>query len=191
MTDRRQLFVGCEWTAPSTENVIEVISPHTEEVVATVAAAGPEDVDRVVAAARAAYDEGPWPRLDPKERIDAVRRLADLYGARRREMAELITAEMGAPISFSKFAQATLPIMLMSVFAELGADVAWEERRRGQFGEDVIVRKEPAGVAAAIVPWNMPQFLIAGSSPPHWWPAARSSSSRLPRRPSTRSSWRR
>ncbi len=103
------LYVGGDWVAPTTPDAIEVVSPHTEAVIATVAAAGPCDVDRAVAAARVAFDEGPWPRLDPAERIDAVRRLAALYGERRREMAELITAEMGAPISFSKFAQATLP----------------------------------------------------------------------------------
>ncbi|MGO8870742.1 MAG: aldehyde dehydrogenase [Acidimicrobiales bacterium] len=166
MAEGRGLFVGGAWAAPSTDDVIEVVSPHTEEVIATVAAAGPDDVDRAVAAARGAYDEGPWPRLDPKERIDAVRRLAALYAARRREMAELITAEMGAPISFSKFAQATLPMMVMNGFADLGDDVAWEERRPGQYGDDIIVRREPTGVAVGIVPWNMPQFLIAGKLAP-------------------------
>jgi acyl-CoA reductase-like NAD-dependent aldehyde dehydrogenase len=161
-----RLFVGGAWCAPTSGQVIEVTSPHTEEPIATVAAAGPDDVDRAVAAARAAFDDGPWPRTAPEERIAAVRRLAELYGARRREMAQLITAEMGAPISFSKFAQATLPMMLLGSFADIASRYAWEERRPGHFGDDVIVRKEPAGVVAAIVPWNMPQFLIAGKLAP-------------------------
>ena len=97
MTPPGQLYVAGAWSAPSTERTIDVISPHTEEVVATVPAAGPGDVDRAVAAARLAFDEGPWPRLDPSERVDAVRRLSALYAGRRGEMAELITAEMGAP----------------------------------------------------------------------------------------------
>lgn len=166
MEERGRLFVGGTWSTPSTGDVIEVISPHTEEPIARVAAAGADDVDRAVAAARAAFDKGPWPRLDPSERIHAVRRLADLYGARRREMAELITSEIGAPISFSKFAQATLPSMLFNAFADIATDYSWEEARPGYFGSDVILRKEPTGVVAAIVPWNMPQFLIVGKLAP-------------------------
>ncbi|MGZ6339595.1 MAG: aldehyde dehydrogenase [Candidatus Limnocylindrales bacterium] len=166
MDERRRLFVGGAWAEPTGREVIDVISPHTEQTIATVAAAGPEDVDRAVAAARAALDEGPWPRLDPSERIAAVRRLAELYGSRRKVMAQLITSEMGAPISFSKFAQATLPMILMNAFADLAEQCPWEERRPGHFGQDITVRKEPIGVVAAIVPWNMPQFLVVGKLAP-------------------------
>jgi acyl-CoA reductase-like NAD-dependent aldehyde dehydrogenase len=157
-----RLYVGGEWVAPSTGAgaAIDVVSPHTEQVIARAPAAGPADVDRAVTAARAAVDEGPWPRLDPAERIDAVRRLAAAYGERRREMAELITAEMGAPISFSKLAQATLPATMLGAFADVAAAHPWEEVRRGYFGQDVTVRKEAVGVVAAVVPWNMPQFSI-------------------------------
>ena len=166
MEERGRVYVGGTWSAPSAGGVIEVVSPHTEEPIARVAAAGPDDVDRSVAAARAAFDDGPWPRLDPAERIHAVQRLADLYGARRREMAQLITAEMGSPISFSKFAQATLPLTLLNVFADIGTDYPWESSRPGHFGGEVLLRSEPVGVAVAIVPWNMPQFLIAGKLAP-------------------------
>jgi acyl-CoA reductase-like NAD-dependent aldehyde dehydrogenase len=143
-----------------------VISPHTEKPIAAVAAAGPADVDRAVSAARRAQDEGPWPRLDPAERIAAVRRLADLYRPRRREVAQLITAEMGSPISFSKFSQATLPMMLLDAYADIASTFPWEEVRRGVFGQDVIVRREPGGVVAAIVPWNVPLFLMVGKLAP-------------------------
>jgi acyl-CoA reductase-like NAD-dependent aldehyde dehydrogenase len=163
---RRQLFIGGSWAPPSTDATIDVVSPHTEEVIATVTAAGPADVDRAVDAARAAFDDGPWPRLDPAERADAVRRLAAAYKERRREMAQLITDEMGSPISFSKFSQATLPMVLLGAFAELAGTIAWEERRPGLFGEDILVRREPTGVVAAIVPWNMPQFLMVGKLAP-------------------------
>src|SRR5688500_12591219 len=110
MESRGGLSVGGTWTAPSTADVITVTSPHNEDTIARVAAAGAGDVDAAVKAARAAYDQGPWPRFAPSERVAAIRRLAELYGARRKEMAQLITSEMGAPISFSKFAQATLPM---------------------------------------------------------------------------------
>ena len=166
MTEQKRLFIGGRWADPSTDQVIDVVSPHTEEVIATVAAASSADVDRAVATARTAFDEGPWPRLAPAERVAAVRRLSGLYRQRRREMAQLITSEMGAPISFSKFSQATLPMLLLDAYADIAGTVAWEERRPGRFGGDVLVRKEPVGVVAAIVPWNMPQFLIVGKLAP-------------------------
>jgi len=154
------LYIGGEWTPPSDGGAFDVISPHTEGVIGRAPAAGPRDVDRAVAAARAAVDEGPWPGLDPSERVDALRGLAALYGERRREMAELITAEMGAPITFSKLAQATLPCTMLGAFADVAEAHRWEEVRPGYYGQDVTLRKEPVGVVAAIVPWNMPQFSI-------------------------------
>jgi acyl-CoA reductase-like NAD-dependent aldehyde dehydrogenase len=164
--ERERLFVGGEWIAPSGGDVIDVISPHSEAPVARVAAASAADVDRAVAAARTAFDAGPWPHLDPAERIAAIRRIAEAYGARRKEMAQLITTEMGAPISFSKFAQATLPLVLLNAFADLAERGVVEERRVGHFGQEITVRKEPVGVVAAIVPWNMPQFLVVGKLAP-------------------------
>jgi acyl-CoA reductase-like NAD-dependent aldehyde dehydrogenase len=59
-----RLYIGGEWIAPSAGDGIDVISPHTEEVIARAPAADPADVDRAVAAACAAIDEGPWPRHD-------------------------------------------------------------------------------------------------------------------------------
>jgi acyl-CoA reductase-like NAD-dependent aldehyde dehydrogenase len=157
-----QLFVGGTWQDPSSDAVLEVVSPHSEQVVATVAAAAPADVDRAVAAARQAFDSGPWPRTSPAERVAVIRSLAALYKERRKEMAQLITTEMGSPITFSRFSQATLPMLLMEALAQAGEELEWEAPRRGFFGSDVLVRKEPIGVVAAIVPWNMPQFLLVG-----------------------------
>lgn len=139
----------------------EVISPHTEEPIAEVAAAAPADVDAAVDAARAALDSGPWGRTGPAERIATIRRLADIYDQRRAEMAGVITAEIGAPISFAQRAQVGLPAMMMRAFCDLAERHAWKETRSGFFGADVHILKEPVGVVAAIVPWNMPQFLIA------------------------------
>ncbi|UXA05475.1 aldehyde dehydrogenase [Mycobacterium sp. SMC-2] len=139
----------------------EVISPHTEEPIAEVAAAAPADVDTAVKAAHAALDSGAWGRTAPDERIAAIRRLADAYDQRRAEMAGIITAEIGAPITFSQRAQVGLPAMMMRAFCDLAERHTWSDTRRGFFGADVRVQKEPVGVVAAIVPWNMPQFLIA------------------------------
>ncbi|OBF10705.1 aldehyde dehydrogenase [Mycobacterium sp. 852002-10029_SCH5224772] len=148
---------GSEGVRPRA-GVLHVISPHTEEPIAEVAAAGSDDVDAAVAAARAAFER--WGRSEPAERIAAVRRLADIYDRRRAEMATTITAEIGAPISFAQRAQVGLPAFMMRAFCDLAERHAWQETRPGFFGSDVHVRKEPVGVVAAIVPWNMPQFLI-------------------------------
>lgn len=155
------LGIEADWSLDGDRaETVEVISPHTEQPIARVAAAGPAEVDAAVAAARAAIDQGPWPRLDPAERIAAVRRLAEIYAGRRGEMAQLISAEMGAPITFAHRAQVGLPTMMMSAFCDLAETYAWHETRAGFFGSDVRIQKQPVGVVAAVVPWNMPQFLI-------------------------------
>jgi len=164
--ERRQLFIGGEWVAPDADRVLEVISPHTGKPIGAAAAAGPADVDRAVAAARRAQDASEWPHLDPAERIAAVRRIAERYRPRTGEIADLIVAEMGSPMSFAKFSQATLPMMLLEAFAGIAEGFPWEERRPGFFGQDVLVRRESAGVVAAIVPWNVPLFLVAGKVAP-------------------------
>jgi acyl-CoA reductase-like NAD-dependent aldehyde dehydrogenase len=140
--------------------VVQVISPHTEEPIAEVDAAGPADVDTAVTAARDALSSAPWGRSEPSERIAAIRRLADIYDRRRPEMASTISAEIGAPISFAQRAQVGLPAFMIRAFCDLAERHQWQESRPGFFGSDVLVRKEPVGVVAAIVPWNMPQFLI-------------------------------
>ena len=154
------LFIGGMWSSPSTGATIEVISPHTESPIASVAAAGPMDVDAAVTSARKAFDDGAWPRLNPADRVDAVRRLAKLYAAQRSEMADLITAEIGAPTTFAQRAQVGLPAMMMGAFCDLAETFRWQEVRPGFYGSDLDIRREPVGVVAAIVPWNMPQFLI-------------------------------
>lgn len=155
-----ELFIGGTWQAPSTDQRIDVISPHTEQTVASVAAAAPGDVDRAVAAARLAFDDGPWPQTDPAERIALVRRLAEIYGERRADMADVITAEIGAPIGFAQRAQVALPWTMMTAFCDVAQRYPWREDRPGRYGADIRVLREPVGVVAAIVPWNMPQFLI-------------------------------
>jgi acyl-CoA reductase-like NAD-dependent aldehyde dehydrogenase len=162
MYQRTELFIDGEWIAPSTTDVIDVVSPHTEQVIGHAAVAAPADVDHAVAAARRAFDTGPWPRLSPVERIAAVEGLAAAYKERRADMASLISATIGAPITFAKHVQARLPLTAMSAFAKVAADYPWEESRPGFYGNDIRVTKLPVGVVAAIVPWNMPQFLTVG-----------------------------
>jgi acyl-CoA reductase-like NAD-dependent aldehyde dehydrogenase len=166
MYTRNQLFIGGEWRSPSASNPIEIVSPHTESAIGQVLSASPADVDRAVEAARSAFDEGPWPRLSPAERIEAVNRLAAVYKERRGQMAELICAEIGAPITFCKYVQSRLPLSAIAAFTAMAASYEFEELRPGFYGNDICVAKQPVGVVAAVVPWNMPQFLTVGKMVP-------------------------
>lgn len=154
-----KLFIGGQWRKPSTGERLTVISPHSEEPVGEAAAAGPADVDAAVAAARQGFDHGPWPRLDPAERMRKVEQLAGIYAGHVDEMADLITAEMGSPRSFSRLGQATAAASLMHLALAAAREFPWAERRQGVLGE-VHLHRAPVGVVGAIVPWNVPQFLI-------------------------------
>ncbi|WP_174189410.1 aldehyde dehydrogenase [Nocardia barduliensis] len=159
MSNYDRLFVGGQWRAPSSDRTLEVVSPHTETVIARLAAPAHADVDAAVAAARDAFDHGPWRHSSVAERVAAVRDLAERYTAREPELAELVTAEMGAPLRFSRSAHVRLPGVMMRALADVAANFVWEETRPGYLGADVLVCHEPVGVVAAIVPWNMPVFL--------------------------------
>jgi betaine-aldehyde dehydrogenase len=157
MDSRDTLYVGGEWVTPSTTNTIDVISPFTEEVIATVPEAGEGDVDRAVEAAEAALN-GPYPQLSADERAEWLRKLSGGIQARAQEFADTITAEMGSPASWSIMGQVFSATMVLDSFADLLPTFAFEEHRTGAFGP-VLVRKEPVGVSVGIVPWNVPLFV--------------------------------
>ena len=123
--DRDSLFIDGDWAAPAGGELIEVISPHTEEVVATVPAGTAADIDAAVDAARRAFDEGPWPRMSPEERIEVVQTFSNLYAGRLEEMAGVITTEMGSPISFSNLAQSPAPWMMIETFINIAKAFPW------------------------------------------------------------------
>ncbi|WP_295654134.1 aldehyde dehydrogenase [uncultured Dietzia sp.] len=158
--DRDALLIGMQWRRPETDAMIEVISPHSEDVVARVPEGSVADIDSAVIAAREAFDRGPWPRMAPDERIEVVARLSALYAARLEEMATVISTEMGSPISFSNLAQAPAPWMMIEAFTKIAREFPWEETRAGALGGEVMVRREAVGVVAAIPPWNVPQFTV-------------------------------
>jgi aldehyde dehydrogenase (NAD+) len=159
MREHDRLFIGGDWVAPAGTATIDVISPHTEEVIGRVPEGTEADIDKAVAAARQAFDHGPWPRMTPAERAEIVGRLAAIYAERQNDMAELVTAEMGSPALFSIFGQAAIPQMVLQYYVDLAGTYTWEEERQGMLGP-VTVTTEPVGVVAAIVPWNVPQFTL-------------------------------
>ncbi|MEU6646307.1 aldehyde dehydrogenase [Saccharomonospora sp. NPDC046836] len=153
-----RLFVGGEWVEPATTDTLDVVSPYTEEVVATVPSGAPADVDRAVAAARAAFDRGPWPRMSLSERQEVLTRLAEQLEQRRDEIAALVTAEMGCPITLSRRIQATGPARAVRTFLELSEQYPFSAVRSSATGHALVTR-EPVGVVAAIVPWNVPLMI--------------------------------
>jgi aldehyde dehydrogenase (NAD+) len=153
-----RLFIGGEMVKPEAEDVIEVISPATEERIGTAPSSTPGDISRAVRAARAAFDDGPWPRMSPQERADALEPFGEYLRSRVPEIAQLITEEMGSPISFSNHLQAPVPVMLLDYFRKLVATFPFEEDRAGLTGPAQILR-EPVGVVGQIVPWNAPLIL--------------------------------
>jgi aldehyde dehydrogenase (NAD+) len=166
MREHDRLFIGGDWAEPASSRTIDVVSPHTEELVGRVPEGTESDMDRAVASARDAFDNGEWPRLSPEERIAAVQKFSEVYAAHIPDMAAVITEEMGSPISFSNLAQSPAPWMMLNTFLQIAAEYPWEERRQGVLGSDVVVRREPVGVVGAIVPWNVPQFVIMSKLAP-------------------------
>ncbi|SHN39609.1 Acyl-CoA reductase [Cryptosporangium aurantiacum] len=154
-----KLFLGGEWVAPNGDDRIDVRFPGTEEVFATVPSATRGDVDRAVAAARAAFDTGPWPKLSVGERLGVLHRFRELYTAHLDTMAELITEEMGCPSRTARAVQAQAPQLLLEGYLEVAESYPFRDLRVASTGTALVTR-EPVGVVAAIVPWNVPQSVI-------------------------------
>ena len=115
---RDQLFIDGKWHAPEGGDVITVVSPHSEAIIGHAACAGPEDVNRAVEAARAAFDTGPWPRMQAGERIEALTRLAGIYKERRADMAARIESYRRGAVPLS------VPIAILAHYASDG-ELPW------------------------------------------------------------------
>jgi betaine-aldehyde dehydrogenase len=158
MQQFERLFIGGDWVKPATTSTIDVVSPHSEEVVGRVPEAREADIDRAVAAARQAFDTGPWPRMTPAERADVMAALNAKLQERSADLATTITSEMGCPIVFSQLGQVLSATLVLDYYTNLARTYAFEDLRPGMLGP-ALVRREPVGVAAAIVPWNVPLFV--------------------------------
>ncbi|MFJ5698671.1 aldehyde dehydrogenase [Arthrobacter sp. NPDC093139] len=150
-----RLFIGGEWVKPRRDGQIEVISPSTEKVIATVAAASREDVDIAVAAARDAFDHGPWARLALQERINVLKRVSAALEEQLDLLAELLTEEVGCPITQSRTIQIPAALAILDSYIELAQSYPFQTVRQSPTGAALVVR-EPIGVVAAVIPWNTP-----------------------------------
>ncbi|MEU1003953.1 aldehyde dehydrogenase [Streptomyces tibetensis] len=135
-----------------------VVSPRDGRVLTEVADGGAAEVDTAVAAARRAFDTGPWPRLAPVERGRALLRLADLLEERREELALTVSLEMGKPISDAYGIELRAVITTFRWYGQL-ADKLTDESPHTAADALALVTREPAGVVGAVVPWNFPLTL--------------------------------
>lgn len=160
---RTELFIANEWTPARSGETFEAIDPSTEEVLATVARGGPEDVDDAVAAAREAY-EGPWRRVTPQERGRLLYRVARELEARIDEFAELETLDTGKPLAHAH-GEVSGCVGYLDYYAGAADKIHGETIPLGPNYLNYTVR-EPLGVTAHIVPWNMPLSMICRSLAP-------------------------
>ena len=153
------LFIDGQWVAPHSADVNTVINATTEEPMGRTPVADAADVDAAVAAARRAFDGTGWSDLAPAERADVLERFAGELEKRSSLIAETVTAENGMPISLSATANGLSGASLLRYNAGLIRTLPLEEVRPGFLPGEILVRREPLGVVAALVPWNYPQAL--------------------------------
>ncbi|MCK1820091.1 aldehyde dehydrogenase [Streptomyces sp. XM83C] len=135
-----------------------VVSPRDGQVLAEVADAGTAEVDTAVAAARRAFDHGPWPRLAPAERGRILVRLAALLEEHRADLALTVSLEMGKPITDAHDIELRAVINTFRWYGELAGKLT-DESPHTPPDALALVTREPAGVVGAVVPWNFPLTL--------------------------------
>ena len=161
-----QCFIGGKWVPAASGKTFETIHPATEEVICEVAEGDKADVDAAVDAAREAFDNGPWSKMDARDRGALMYKLADLIAEEADELAALETLDNGKPITDSRTADIPLVIDTLRYYA------GWADKIQGATipvrGEYfTYTRREPMGVVGQIIPWNFPALMVAWK----WGPA--------------------
>ena len=162
----RKMFVDNEWVAASNGATYAVPNPATEEPVGAAPEATVEDMRRAIAAARRAFDEGPWPRSSRQERARVITAIADGMERRKEELRQMLIAEAGATY-LTHDIQLEQPIRLLRNYADLALTFDFEEPLPvrvtdgplGTFVCSSIVHRQPAGVCGLIPTWNFPLFV--------------------------------
>ncbi len=155
-----QAFVGGRYVASLSGQTFDCVNPATGKMLAQVAACDGEDVDRAVAAARAAFESGVWSRMAPRERKKRLKAFADLIAANTEELALLETLDMGKPIRDSLAVDLPLSAQCIDWYAE-AIDKVYDEVAPTARTAVSLIRREALGVVAAVVPWNFPLLMAA------------------------------
>lgn len=152
-----KLYLGGEWTAPGVGAPLRLVNPATGESFGEVVQAAAGDVDRAVAAARAAFDHGPWPRMAPAERAALMRALGAALEARGAVLEAAWIGQVGVPVGMARGVGMGASALL-GYYAALAEQTKFEDVRpsAGFTSKVAVVVKEPVGVVAAVNPWNGP-----------------------------------
>ncbi|KOV28793.1 aldehyde dehydrogenase family protein [Streptomyces sp. H021] len=153
------MYIDGAWRPAVGTGRIEVVNPADGQVIAEVPAGTEEDVDAAVRAARAALPG--WAATPPAERAALIGALRDALQARKGELTETVTAELGAPLGFAKAVHVGSSLAVVSSYVELAASYAFEER----IGNSTVLM-EPVGVVGAITPWNFPLYQVVAKVAP-------------------------
>jgi len=164
-TEFDKLFIGGRWVEPSTSDVIEVRSPATGEYVGKVPLAAAADVDAACAAARRAFDEGPWPRMTPQERQAVIANAVKLIEDRADLFKFLLKSETGQPAMIVDMVQYGAALSGLQYYSEAADKFTWTDVRDGIYGQTLVLR-EPIGVVGAVAAWNVPMFLACNKLGP-------------------------
>jgi acyl-CoA reductase-like NAD-dependent aldehyde dehydrogenase len=162
-----KFYIDGAWVEPMASGELALVCPATEEVFARFAEAGEADVDRAVAAARRAFDEGPWPRLSPAERADYLTTLYDGIQKRAAAFADAWTWQVGTTVATSRGATvAGAAGVHLAYYAKLIRDYPLVERFERAAGGHALVVRESVGVTATVIPWNAPLLLTTSKVGP-------------------------
>jgi phenylacetaldehyde dehydrogenase len=159
---RRQMLINGKWVDAASGKTFPTYNPATGEVLANVAEGDKEDIDRAVAAARHAFDKGPWRKLSPSERGGLVWKLADLLEKHAEEFAQLECLDQGKPLFLARVADVPVSIDQLRYYAGWatkieGNTIPLSTRPGGSFLAYTL--REPIGVVGQIIPWNFPLIM--------------------------------
>lgn len=153
----RSLYIDGAWRESTSDEAVDVINPATEQVIDTVPAGSTADVDAAVDAAATAF-EG-WSALTPGQRVTHLTKALELFTARQKDIAAIMTEDMGAPAGFAAKVQVGLPSLMFSTYIDL-VEQHGERYFTGEKVGNSLVVHEPIGVVGAITPWNYPLHQI-------------------------------
>ena len=156
-----RFFIGGEWVTPSSDAMIDVIDSGTEELYFSVAEAQADDISRAVAAARQAFDEGPWPSMTHAERAGYLRAIAARLRERTEDIGQIWPRESGVLHAIARRTGGRGAARTFDYYAGLADTFPFEERATPSVGEFGLIVREPVGVVGAIIPWNGPMGLIS------------------------------
>ncbi|WP_281685513.1 aldehyde dehydrogenase family protein [Thalassobaculum salexigens] len=153
MLRKTDFYIDGAWVPPTTSKDFDVINPADETAFGVISLGSKADVDKAVAAARAAFDG--WSKTPLADRIAKVEKLAEVYERRAGEMAEAISTEMGAPMKLATTAQAAAGLGHIKAFIRALKDFKFEHKLRDDTPDEYIIH-EAIGVCGLITPWNWP-----------------------------------